>query len=204
MLQPVARLLITLDDLTPPIWRRVEVPLSSSLLALHRVIQTVMLWEDIHLFEFQIGDKLYGAPTSETAAYGRNVYRAKALRLATLVDRSIDTFRYVYDFGDDWSHQIIIEAVFDGDPATSYPCFVDGKRRAPPEDVGGPPGFMEFTQAMKSRSHPEHKQMLRWYGGPFDPEDVEIAAITDGLRRLADRRREGQERIKTARQASPI
>ena len=50
-----------------------------------------------------------------------------------------------------------------------YPVFVDGARRCPPEDVGGPDGFMDFLEAILDPAHEEHRAMLDWYGGPFDP-----------------------------------
>ena len=46
----IARLLITLDDIEPQIWRRVEVPFAMSLKEMHNAIQAVMLVEDYHLF----------------------------------------------------------------------------------------------------------------------------------------------------------
>jgi hypothetical protein len=39
-------------------------------------------------------------------------------------------------------------AITAADPALDYPRFIDGARRAPPEDVGGIPGFDEFLDAM--------------------------------------------------------
>ena len=42
----VARIRIQLDDFDPAIWRRVEVPLTTSLEGLHEVIQAVMLFEN--------------------------------------------------------------------------------------------------------------------------------------------------------------
>jgi hypothetical protein len=45
----IARLRIELADISPPIWRRVEVPLDLTFKHLHDVIQAVMGWEDCHL-----------------------------------------------------------------------------------------------------------------------------------------------------------
>lgn len=50
-----------------------------------------------------------------------------------------------------------------------YPRFVDGERREPPEDVGGPPGFEQFLEAMAKPRHPEHKSVLQWYGRHLNP-----------------------------------
>ena len=141
MIESIARILIELRDLQPRIWRRADVPASSTLIALHDIIQVAMGWSDAHLFEFRIGDKVYGEPDPDDILYERTVYRAKGLRLKSLIDRGVDRFEYVYDFGDNWIHDIIIEGVRDGEADVDYPAFVDGARRGPPEDVGGRDGF---------------------------------------------------------------
>ena len=63
--------------------------------------------------------------------------------------------------GDDWRHDIVIERVADGEPNIDYPAFVDGKRRCPPENVGGIPGFMQFLEAARDPMHSEHRDMIR-------------------------------------------
>ena len=50
MIEPVARIRIELQDIEPKIWRRVDVPLSSTLLALHDIIQAAFGWTHSHLF----------------------------------------------------------------------------------------------------------------------------------------------------------
>jgi hypothetical protein len=62
----IARLAITVDEVKPPVRRRVEVPLSIHLDRLHRVFQIVMGWKDYHLYEFRIGrDLAYGVPNPD-------------------------------------------------------------------------------------------------------------------------------------------
>ena len=59
----IARLAIALDEVEPPVRRRIEVPLTIRLDRLHQVFQVVMGWENYHLFEFRIGrDIAYGIP----------------------------------------------------------------------------------------------------------------------------------------------
>jgi hypothetical protein len=166
MIEPVARVRIELQDIAPKVWRRVDVPLSSTLMALHDIIQVAMGWNGSHLFEFQIGDKAYGEPYPDDE---RRVYKAKSLRLQTLVERGVEQFLYVYDFGDNWRHDIVIEGAFDGEADVDYPVFVDGARRGPPDDVGSSDGFMDFLEAIIDPAHEEYNRMLEWYGGPFDP-----------------------------------
>src|SRR3546814_1203414 len=60
MTDQIARIRITLEDLKPAIWRRVELPVTNSLKTLHLAIQACMLFENYHLFRFDIGDAAYG------------------------------------------------------------------------------------------------------------------------------------------------
>ena len=193
MIEPVARLKITLADIQPAIWRRVDMPLSANFRALHDVIQAAFGWENRHLFEFRLGGKVYGEPTPDDALFGKKVSRARNLRLAMVIERGVDRFDYVYDFGDDWCHEVVIESIFQGDPETDYPMFVDAARLAPPEDIGGPPGFAEFVEAMADPAHAQHADLLRWHGEVFDPEaldrrriEVEIATIAEFRRRALE------------------
>ena len=173
MTDQIARICIILDDIRPAIWRRLELPVSNSLKTLHLAIQAVMLFENYHLFRFDIGEGSYGIRFDDD--YMDTPTRdAGNLRLVELIERGIPAFIYTYDFGDDWRHSIVIEEVLPADPTSDY-RFVDGARRAPPEDVGGLPGFEALLDAMAKSRHPEHKSVLQWYGVPSIPK---ISALT--------------------------
>ncbi len=189
--EKIARIRISLKDIEPEIWRRVEVPLGMSLKGLHDVIQAVMGWQDYHLFEFQIGEKRYGIPDPEWDAE-REVAQAKLTKLEALAAKGIDRFDYTYDFGDNWEHVVTIEALASADPAVKYPRFLDGARRGPPEDVGGFPGYYEFLDAVSKPRHKEHRHMLEWYGGPYDPDDMGLLHLRLRLGAIAKRRHAGQ------------
>lgn len=190
MTDQIARIRITLDDIKPAIWRRVDLPISNSLKTLHLAIQAVMLFENYHLFRFDVGEASYGIVLDEDFM-DPPTRDAANIRLAKLIERGTTAFTYTYDFGDDWRHSIDIEGVFTADPATDYPKFVDGERRAPPEDVGGLPGFEEFLDAMAKPRHPERKSLLQWYGRPFNPEDISADVIHARMAKLAKRRASG-------------
>ena len=188
MIEPIARFRLELRDIEPRIWRRVDVPLSSTLPALHGFIQFAFRWTDSHLFEFEIGDRTYGDP--ENDYFGeRRIYKAASIRLKTVVERGIERFVYVYDFGDDWRHDIFIEEIRDGEHDVDYPAFVEGERRGPPEDVGGVTGFMEFLEAMLNPLHEEHESVMRWYGRRFEPDDIDERRVRMGFEMAAARRR---------------
>ena len=76
MIEPVVRIRIELQELEAKIWRRVDVPLSATLAALHDVIQVMMGWTDSHLREFVVGDRIYGVQFRRPAeGAGRGVVR---------------------------------------------------------------------------------------------------------------------------------
>ena len=188
MIEPIARVRIELQDIEPKIWRRVDVPLSSTLLALHDVVQFVFSWTDSHLFEFEVGGRIYGDP--ENALFGeRRIHKAANVRLKTVVDHGIERFLYVYDFGDDWRHDLFIEEIRAGESDIDYPAFVDGERRGPPEDVGGVSGFVEFLEAMLDPVHEEHESVMHWYGKRYAPADIDEPSVRMRLEMVAGRRR---------------
>ena len=188
MIEPIARIRIELQEIEPRIWRRVDVPLSTTLLALHDIVQIAFRWTDSHLFEFEVGGRIYGEP--ENDLFGeRRIYKAASLRVKTVVARGVERFLYVYDFGDEWRHDLFIEEVREGEPDVDYPAFVEGERRGPPEDVGGVSGFMEFLEATRNPFHEEHESVVRWYGKRFEPEDIDERWVRLCLEMVAGRRR---------------
>jgi len=158
---------IQLLDIEPPIWRRFVVPASITLDRLHDVIQIVMGWTDSHLHEFTIGNKRYTEyPESKEDGLVCGRYR-----IGDLIKQKGRTFRYLYDFGDSWEHELVLEKsrYFNPDLRTELAC-LDGERSCPPEDVGGVPGYFEFCNALKDPSHEEHESYMEWSGGDFDSE----------------------------------
>jgi len=189
MIEPIARIRIELEGTQPLVWRELDVPLSTTLATLHDLIQVVMRWRDSHLHEFEVGEKIYGVPDPEDAFDDRKVYQAKSIRLGTLIDRGVREFLYLYDFGDNWRHRIMVLEVRQGDPGNEYPRFVAATRRAPPEDVGGISGFADFLETMSDPEHDEHDRMVEWYGKRFDPEDIDEHWIRMIIDDFAARRR---------------
>ncbi len=192
MTDQIARIRITLEDMKPAIWRRVELPVTNSLKTLHLAIQACMLFENYHLFRFDVGDAAYGIRFDDDDAFMIRTRDAAHMRINKLVERGITSFTYTYDFGDDWRHRIEIEEIIPANPGIDYPRFVDGERRAPPEDVGGTPGFEEFLNAMAKPRHPERASMVQWYGGVFDPTDISPDEINARMAKLAKRRAQGR------------
>jgi len=53
---------VTLLDISPPIWRRVQVASTIPLCCLHDALQAVMGWTDSHLHQFERDGKYWGNP----------------------------------------------------------------------------------------------------------------------------------------------
>lgn len=189
MIEPVARIRIILRDANPQIWRLLDVPLSATLLSLHDLIQIAMGWTGNHLFAFGVGSRRYGTPDPVQVKGHPRIFQAERVHVRTIIERGLKTFSYVYDFGDNWIHDCTIEGCRVGDDATDYPAFVGGAGRCPPEDVGGISGFDEFLVAVADPGHPDHRRMIRWYGKPYDPRDINEGHVRQVFEALAIRRR---------------
>lgn len=102
-----------------------------------------------------------------------------------LLAQDIEEIGYQYDFGDGWEHQIVVEkrSAAQADYNT-WPMCIAGANACPPEDVGGPPGYMAFLEAMRTPAHEDHLQMWRWNAGPFDPSAFSANDANRAIRRL--------------------
>jgi pRiA4b ORF-3-like protein len=161
----------------PPVWRRVLVAESTSLLDLHHVLQGAFGWSDYHLHEFEIDGVRYG--TDHGDGWGSPPKSENRARLGS-VARQGTVIEYTYDFGDNWVHRVVVEKVGPADPKVSYPSCIAGKRACPPEDCGGVWGYGELLAAISDPDHPEHESMLEWVGGEFDPEAFDPAGFAVG------------------------
>lgn len=47
----------------------------------------------------------------------------------------------LYDFGNSWQHDIVLEAIMPAPAKGQYPRCVTGSGACPPEDCGGLPGY---------------------------------------------------------------
>ncbi len=163
------RLRIELLGVSPLVWRRFVVPRKVTLPKLHRVIQEVMGWEDYHLHEFVIAGQRYGLPDPEFD-WGEQPLSEKRVTLDKSLAES-GSFQYLYDFGDGWEHRVMVEGRVPPEEAPDTFTCLAGENACPPEDVGGPPGYMNYLEAISNPKHEAHGDMLAWRGR-FDPPRV--------------------------------
>ena len=177
---PIYQIKVTLEGCKPPIWRRLLVRSDITLGDLHDIVQAAFGWWDYHLHQFIVGRTYYGEPDPEYSDYV-DMHDEQDVTLAKITAGEGFKFRYEYDFGDSWLHQVLVEKILPPEPGQEYPICVKGKRACPPEDVGGIGGYYNFLEAIADPHHEEHESYLEWVGGAFDPEAFDLKEVNQAL-----------------------
>jgi hypothetical protein len=140
---------ITLLNIKPAIWRRIQVP-DCTLVNLHEYIQAAFGWENYHLHQFQIDGVWYSQPAPNGDDFGMDFEDETDVFLSKLLPKSSRKARWIYEynFGDGWRHEVLFEGFPPIDPKAKYPLCLEGERACPPEDCGGPPGFANYLDAI--------------------------------------------------------
>ena len=174
---------VTLRGIRPPIWRRFQVTDDLTFYQFHRVLQEVMGWYGGHLHLFDLnGFQITDAETlDEGFIDGEDEQKA---RLKQHVRQEGQKFRYAYDFGDDWDHEVVLEKILPVEADVVYPRCLKGKRACPPEDCGGIWGYEELLEILANPDHAEHATYMEWVGGEFDPEAFDLEELNEILEEL--------------------
>ncbi len=164
---------IALDDIRPPIWRRIQVPETYSFWDLHVAIQDAMGWLDYHLHEFAIIDPATGSEVDigfPDDDFGKKVLKGWNQKIARYFSMENPSADYIYDFGDYWIHSLKLEKILPREKNVDYPICVKGKRAVPHEDCGGVSGYENILEIIKNPGHEEYEETMVWLGEEFDPE----------------------------------
>lgn len=169
--QPIFCLRIELDRTEPMVWRRIEMPASSTFWELHVAIQDAFGWADCHLHEFEFGPVAIGVPDDYAE---KPILQGWSVALSEQLG-AVRTCSYLYDFGDCWQHTIHLEEVRESDGG-DYPRCLAGENAAPPEDCGGVHGFEELKEVLGRPKSARYREMRDWLSKghakvywPFDP-----------------------------------
>jgi len=166
---PIYQLRIALVGIDPPIWRQIHVAVTILLCCLHDAFQAVMGWTDSHLHQFEKDGKNWGVPEYDEFNELDLIDESKT-HLAEVLKAEGESMIYVYDFGDDWRHEVVLERITGMNDAVKVPICLDGARRCPPEDVGGVPGYQDFLEVIFDPDDEERKHLVGWAGGPSMPK----------------------------------
>jgi hypothetical protein len=180
----INQLKITLNYISPPIWRRFQVRSDVKLTRLHEILQIVMGWENYHLHAFDIDGVEYTDRESvEDDIYESGHRDGSKVKLSDVLTEVGGTILYRYDFGDNWEHKVELERILDPEPGERYPVCLDGARSCPPEDCGGIGGYEDLLRVLADPEDEEYEDMRRWAGENWDSEKFKPEIVNIGLPR---------------------
>ena len=130
----VVQLKVWLLGISPMIWRRLLVPSTYTLRERHGIIQVTMGWESIHLYQLCLRAAHYGSEELWASS--------PEMTLAALRLRKGARFTYEYDLNIPWRHEVQVEDHLPAESGKTYPCCTGGEGACPPEDCGGPEGYL--------------------------------------------------------------
>lgn len=181
----VLQLRIGLIGIAPPIWRRLQIPDAYSFWDLHVAIQSAFGWNDSHLHEFMVrrpGDRSpslrFGIPLPDDSFRPPEDRPSPGWKhlVSTHLAVGQTGVTYLYDFGDHWEHEVLLEEVLASAPGKRYPRCIVGERAGPPDDCGGPHGYASLLEVLSDPGAEDHAEMKAWASsikglrGAFDPE----------------------------------
>lgn len=178
----VHRLKVTLREVRPPVWRRIEVESSVTLADLAHLLTVAMGWEGYHLHQFEVAGTLYQrCDVFDDFPFGRRPLEEAEHLLGNVLANVGDKARWDYDFGDGWEHDVVVEAIGDPESDAEYPRCVKGRRACPPEDCGGPWGYSNLLEAIADPSHDQHVELSEWLPPNFEPEHFDTRDVTEAM-----------------------
>jgi len=170
---------IELAEIEPTVWRVIQVPSTYNFWDLHVAIQDSMGWLDYHLhvFNFKMPHRkqptMIGIPDEEFD--DRKVLPGWEVPITDYFNEPGQSAIYDYDFGDGWSHHILLEGILLKDKGVKYPICIQGEGACPPEDCGGVSGYERMIEILADLKHPEHAEYIEWLKGhaknyfPYNP-----------------------------------
>ena len=167
---------VSLYDLQPRIWRRFLIRDTATFAALHEAIQLAFGWESCHLWEFRRptrgGGPIAGPPNP---GFGEETPDAARVKLSAFFGEA-ERCDYIYDFGDDWRHDVKRVAVHTESKAFRRRLLA-GERAAPPEDCGGWPGYERVVEFVETGEDPFGDGGLESWLGDWRPDAFDLAAV---------------------------
>lgn len=149
------------DIKKPPLWREVRIPADYNFEQLHEMIQILFDWDNAHLWQFE--DKPYShgyiiGPEMEDTGFGEGPTDIASLTPVTKVlKQKNDKMVYVYDFGDDWVHDITVKDILE-EKSERAEC-LKWKGDNPIEDVGGIWGLETYRHMYDPATKPTKKEI---------------------------------------------
>lgn len=159
----------------PEVWRKINVPLNITFHKLHRYIQAAMGWKNSHLYEFKENKNnsyfnIISPHAEDMPGIDARKVNATNILLGYLNIKIMDPnhtskerMYYIYDYGDNWVHELEILEPEMSD--ATYAEVLDGVGNCPPEDSGGVPGFQRTKDDLSGQMIKE--VYYDWYSAQY-------------------------------------
>lgn len=185
--EKILQLKISIKGAKPPIWRRVLVQNDTTFEELHFIIQDIFNWEGDHLHLFNgINSYCDVELLEDSFGHGNQTFDESEYLISSELQNEKDKLRYIYDFGDDWVHEVLLEKMLEVDEKKEYPACIKGKRNGPLEDCGGMWGYRQITYAINNNDYEGLEFYFdedgEFFYEDFDPEFFDIDEINRRLR----------------------
>jgi hypothetical protein len=174
---------IDLINTEPLVSRTIKVSSETTLFLMHHIIQTVMGWENRHLYEFSINTLRFADSRLVDEDFG-DVTDVKTVLLEDVFPKTGATAIYLYDFGDGWKHQLELLEISNEPQNELLPAFISGQNTCPPEDCGGVYRYREIIEILGYPSHEEYESIKVWLDPKFNPVKMNSHSITKELGNL--------------------
>ncbi|MFQ5506477.1 MAG: SEC-C metal-binding domain-containing protein, partial [Planctomycetota bacterium] len=150
--QTYSRFRVMLVDAAPAIWRRSLLQSRASFYDLHEAIQACG-WTNSHMWHFVDHSAAVIAGIPNDFGFGDPEPEAALVPLTAYFKQAGDDCVYMYDFGDGWEHEIVLECV--GQLVEGFDrVLLDGAMPFPPEGCGGIPGCARLRKYLETGEDP--------------------------------------------------
>lgn len=166
---------VTLQGITPRLWRRFQIAADATFGDLHRAIRDSFGWSGGHLWEFRDRQRtLAGFADDFLEAFDEPTPDAEEVKLASHFAKA-RSCSYEYDFGDGWMHAVKLRERVSS-PDRFHRRLIAGRRACPPEDCGGVPGYYRFVSVVETGVDPwdEDVAELKEWLGEWDPSEFDL------------------------------
>ena len=182
----IYQLKISLEDVSPPVWRRLLVRGDTTLAELHQIILAVMDWAPGRLHIFQKEGMLVGdrdeSDITDIEEDGAPVHDESELMIGHIFKNLGERMVYEYDFANSWRHEILVETISNAGEDGRYPRCLEGSGSRPPEGIDGVPAYRKMLKVLADPRHPDFADVRSRTGPDFDPERFDLDAANRQLR----------------------
>lgn len=166
MSSKVYQLRLSVNGITPEIWRRIYIADNISLANFHKIIQTTMGWFNSYSFYFKVGDIILGSPDEDIDDLRVDIGNISLRQVLRTPEKSIT---YHYDLIEKWEVSIVLEKSLPRNISFTNPICTEGERLGPLEDSGGVKGYNELVEILKDKKNPKFDEYSLWVGKNFNP-----------------------------------